>query len=707
MVTPFTAGSFKPSIHGWPFGNCWKYTIPFIGYQVSGWGFCGGMCRVALDRFYNARLIPRDTPQPQEGDSLYSEIFNAQTESLPLDTIWKIYTWQMKPDLSHRTRQHSLGYSTLQEWPKLKSYLDNSKPITLTIIKHSNDGDVFHLSDNHRVVAYAYQVRDLVAGSGEGAPDGASQAVDIAIYDPNYPNDDDVLLTFYLGGDNCNIRLHYNKPNEEAHGFFLDDKERSFSNPQSTAVKIDSCVQTGISSIDRADYDLKFSWKCSFVPYFIIQVDGGNWKYNRYIGAPGQSPNDGSAWSELEPKNMDNKQCTVGVGHMTVKLRLPRAVSKVTLRFLDSDYWNRSVDVDATPTIKCYPYLHQRAPHIYTPCICEVNFSDNDLFIKEDNPTDAEIQQLDTSFFRWIYSDNSTTPESIPQPPSGLNDFDTTIIDQYKLGNVIVPVFGDFVEENLRPGIQTSGFVTITKTVGSNRQTQTLPTISPLSSKAQRIFDGFTDNPADYDNDTTVEFNYQAIEDTGLVVKRKTIFYGKSIILMRNRVFTPTVNPSKLAKMEMVAATLIEMGLIDTAITLPTGGPWPPVGGSWPTPDFCTMPPCPPVPSGPTNRPLLLSRLQSNRQIVEQITRTLKAIWNTASIWDAIRSDIVKMIDSAQKEKSWIDVVEKADNRLAALKASKVAEQNEYDNIVLNTLVYHTFIRLTNTRDLVDQIRRL
>ena len=57
---------FKPSIHGWPFGNSWDWTIDFLFPQfditLNSVGFCGGMCWTALDRFYNGVCTPRDIP---------------------------------------------------------------------------------------------------------------------------------------------------------------------------------------------------------------------------------------------------------------------------------------------------------------------------------------------------------------------------------------------------------------------------------------------------------------------------------------------------------------------------------------------------------------------------------------------------------------------------------------------------------------------
>ena len=266
MISTF----FRPSIHGWPFGNSWKKDILFDKVTLS-MGFCGGMCWRALQRFYNAIPIPRVIPQPSEGDELYGEIWDAQVNSVTASTLWKIYEWQMSPDLSHRTNlMHSLGYRTKKAWPAVRSKIDASKPVTLTLITSSNDSNLLHLKDVHRVVAYAYKIRSI--NPGEGSPDGADKAVIIHIYDPNYPNDDNVRLRFFLGGEDNNIRINHNR-GDDVHGFFLDDKSRNFKYRKDTQLDIIECKQTKIISADRAVYNFIFSWKCRIIPYFKIQID--------------------------------------------------------------------------------------------------------------------------------------------------------------------------------------------------------------------------------------------------------------------------------------------------------------------------------------------------------------------------------------------------------------------------------------------------
>lgn len=115
--------TFRPSEHGWPFGNSFKYKVPILHTTIDA-GFCGGMCRTALDRFYSRIPIPRNLSKPTNGDPLYNEIRKSQEDSLPASTLLRMYEWQQSPDMGHRLNpHHSLGHRTLQEWPSFEESL--------------------------------------------------------------------------------------------------------------------------------------------------------------------------------------------------------------------------------------------------------------------------------------------------------------------------------------------------------------------------------------------------------------------------------------------------------------------------------------------------------------------------------------------------------------------------------------------------------
>ena len=652
---------FRPSIHGWPFGNNWRKSFDFGPLEVTlDMGFCGGMCWRALHRFYNAIPILRDTPAPSEGDVLYNEIWDEQVNSVPASTLLKIWAWHNSPDLDHFWNpRDSLGKRTQSAWPGVKESIDASKPVTITLISRSNNLlNPKSLENDHRVVAYAYDIDSTV---GAGAPAGANSKVTLWIYDPNYPDGpnyahdaDDVKLTFYLGAERSNIRLRHSE-GDEYHGFFKDDMERDYIYPDATFVRIDKCEQTGISSATRADYDLKFSWQCPFIPYFNILVDDESWKYNN------------QAKSQYEPAHKDNKQCSSRTGSVTASLRLPRDISTVAVRLLDDDAYYESIEVDARPVIKCYPYIRSRA--IGGPCVCDYSINDTDLYVKDPNPSAAAVQQLDTSEYRWVMK--------IPRPdrdiyidmrPDG-DDLTTARVetfDRTALGNIIVPILANFEERNLATPTVKSGVV---KTIRNGAVVQTT-NLDPLADQAQEIFDGFQNNPSDYDNDTTVEFTYQSKDIFQVVAQGRAEFFGKSILYEQSRIIVSSFDPDKLGIYLSIARELVELGIIDVAINLPS------------------------VPRT-TDPVILINSLREQPQLQGMIDQAFQSSWGNRRIWQQIWNAQSELLKLAEKGKAiHVEGEAKKGRVLKATKDLQEMQQREVDALMLNIMAKRTIDRL-------------
>lgn len=662
---------FRPSIHGWPFGNEWTKSILFDAKTLD-MGFCGGMCWEALKRFYTAIPILRDTPKPSEGDLLYDEIWDTQVNSVPASTLWKIYEWQCSPDLSHDWNWfNSLGHRTKNAWKSVKSSLNNSKPVTITLIASSSDGNIFHLEDTHRVVAYAYDI----GSAGGGAPKGADFKVTIWIYDPNYPDKDDVKLTFYLGAERNNIKLRHNQ-GDEFHGFFKDDKDRSYAHSDTTNVQIDKCEQTGISSRTRADYDLTFSWQCRFIPYFNILVNNSSWLYN-----DDDDPN--LAKSQYQPTDEDNKQCSSRTGRLTVSLKLPRDISKVAVRLLDDNTYYDLIEVDARPAIKCYPYIRSRA-FGEAPCVCDNDIEDTDLFIKDPNPSEAAIEQLDTSEFRWVKKlSKGRHTDTRRHDRDDLTTATVSAIEKKCLGNVIVPILANIEERNLAPPTVRSGVVKITR-----NGVDTTTNLTSLAEQAQKIFDGFLFNPSDYDNDTSVEFTYKSIDHFGLVVQGKTFFYGKSILYEQSVIAVSSFDPKKLARLEGIARELVEKGLIDVVINPPD---------PWPGPR--------PFPFDPVK---LLNKLRGQRQLQGMIDQAFKSSWGDRRIWKQVWNAQSKLLEQAEKGKTiHIEGIAEKGKVLKATKYLQEKQQREVDAVVLNIVVKRTINKLRRDPNLMNMLMSL
>lgn len=689
---------FKPSIHGWPFFNSFNYKLlltPFGDIEVN-MGFCGGMCWVALDRFYSGVLLPRNTPDPAQGDDLYNELLQEQVTSLDISKVIKIFDWQNGP--THEGGIFtSQGYMTLLEWDKIKEYLDNSRPVTLTLSMYWDNFNPLDLVNNHRVVAYDYEERPLTDLDVPASDHANMSCVTIFIYDPNEPNDDDVSLTFYTGGDNSEISLSHSKKGAIG-GFFLDDKPRDYASSDSTSIQITSYLQTGISSATLADYNLTFSWKCRFIPYFCIQIDGKNWEYNDLVKE-----------NYLPNTDKNNKQCPAKTGSITLNLQLPRSRSKVTVRLLDTDDYTKYVWIDATPAIFCYPYIRKRFDcfSFIRQHVCDSNSTKRDLFTKDPDHT-----QIFHTPDRWveILLPPANLPSEVQWAPMDLSDptqlqvKNTTILSSYCFGNIEVPIYANFVERNLVGSeTQLSGIVKIFK----HGQLLDTHNLSPLTAKAQKIFDGFKDNPDDYENDTKVEFTFKAKDKFNLVVEGQVIFYGKSIIhfkqiYIRSEAIPPSREPfffdsPPIVELESATRMLIENGLIDIALEMIEE----------------ERPPRPELrPFTPYVQPkpifVLMRRLRSHGQLQRIINQSFKMLWHNPDNWKEswnLQSEILKQID--QPQITLVDKPIKVDDILEAMNELRKVEQREYDAVIINTFAQKTIEQLRRNPTVIKKLKEL
>jgi hypothetical protein len=185
---PITA--FKPSIHGFHFENKFSskdimeemYPVPSWMLPEDTWYLCGGMCFAALDRFFQKEKIPELTTPPSKGTSLFHELVERQLASV--DSVgWTIILfYQTSPD---EGSQLSLGHlSQSIQWPPIMAKLDFGIPTTVCLIR-AGRGAVSSIGDNHQVIAYGYSIN--------------SGRVTLNVYDPVYPNNDNVVVGFSLG----------------------------------------------------------------------------------------------------------------------------------------------------------------------------------------------------------------------------------------------------------------------------------------------------------------------------------------------------------------------------------------------------------------------------------------------------------------------------------------------------------------------------
>jgi hypothetical protein len=174
---------FEIARHGFQFRNRFLIDPSLLGLTVEKWplGFCGGMCAGALVRYLNRQLPPPDASTPLQGTTLFAELLKRQVKSMGPELLAKMYDWQSAPDVSQPWRKASIGQRTKQEWPFIKSELDNQRPVILVLIRSS--GYLGNWTLNHQVLAVGYEynptTKDLV----------------IEKYDPNFPG---TIHTLYV-----------------------------------------------------------------------------------------------------------------------------------------------------------------------------------------------------------------------------------------------------------------------------------------------------------------------------------------------------------------------------------------------------------------------------------------------------------------------------------------------------------------------------
>jgi hypothetical protein len=181
---------FLPSKNGLHYANRWPSgpTVKFgpfdprvIGVGDASNGLCGGMVFTVRDLFEAGITVPADTEPPANGSPRFQSIVRRQVQSLD---------WFRVPVRFYgRTAFGSwlgggLAKSTFEdEWPKIRREIDEGRLAMLGLIR-VNSRNPFKLTGNHQVVAYGY------------AEDG--RGVTLRLYDPNWPDKDDVTATLHL-----------------------------------------------------------------------------------------------------------------------------------------------------------------------------------------------------------------------------------------------------------------------------------------------------------------------------------------------------------------------------------------------------------------------------------------------------------------------------------------------------------------------------
>lgn len=213
-------GQFRPSTHGLHFINSFDsmphFTIPFptgplnIGDAANG--MCGGMVYAVRD-YYEAGLpIPTQTVSPGSNSPLYIYLTVRLYESFDVPIGPIRYLNLMSPVMYDGGVTHPgrFYFMVAEEWPLVKANLDAGTLSPLGLIRVITP-DMLEMGKNHQVLAYGYTLSGTV--------------VRIYLYDPNHPDDDNVVLQFdaadpYSPSDVTYTSSLPSHPSEQTFAFF-------------------------------------------------------------------------------------------------------------------------------------------------------------------------------------------------------------------------------------------------------------------------------------------------------------------------------------------------------------------------------------------------------------------------------------------------------------------------------------------------------
>ena len=132
------------------------------------------------ERFDLGLAVPGGTEAPPNGSPLFRVIVRRQVVSLDwLRT--PVRFWLAGAVGRSRAGRHS----RIVEWPLIRADIDAGRLSMVGLVRRATISP-FDLTQNHQVLAYAYEV--------------AADTVSLRIYDPNWPGRDDVAIILAPGG---------------------------------------------------------------------------------------------------------------------------------------------------------------------------------------------------------------------------------------------------------------------------------------------------------------------------------------------------------------------------------------------------------------------------------------------------------------------------------------------------------------------------
>ena len=182
--------NFLPSVRGFHFANAWPPgpTVRFgpldprwIGIGDASSGLCGGMVYTVADLFAAGVPMPDDREPPANGSPRFHSIVRRQVQSLAWLSV-PVRFW-MRSALGGSVGGDRARATFDHEWPKVRALIDAGQLAMIGLIR-VDSANPMDLTRNHQVMAWGY------------AEDG--RGVTLRLYDPNWPDRDDVTITIEL-----------------------------------------------------------------------------------------------------------------------------------------------------------------------------------------------------------------------------------------------------------------------------------------------------------------------------------------------------------------------------------------------------------------------------------------------------------------------------------------------------------------------------
>jgi hypothetical protein len=189
MIEANAVTGFLPSTHGFHFANRFApgptlkvglLDPRLVGIGDASAGLCGGMAWYVRERFATGRPIPADTEAPVNGSPLFRAIVRGQVRSLRWFLTSFRFWWAgvIGPERSLRATRERV-------WPAIRRAIDAGRLPLVGLVRHQG-ASPWAMTASHQVLVYGYETGD--------------EGVTLRIYDPNWPDRDDITLTMDATG---------------------------------------------------------------------------------------------------------------------------------------------------------------------------------------------------------------------------------------------------------------------------------------------------------------------------------------------------------------------------------------------------------------------------------------------------------------------------------------------------------------------------